>query len=351
MKISAAIRSMHPRRVFQISRARRTEVRNVFLRVEGEGITGWGEASPNAYYSENAEDVALRLRRLQPWLEGFFPRSVSDIAGAWDSFWPLLAPSRAAQCALDLALWDWLGKKEGVSVSELAWGVKPRPVPSFGTIGIMSPEERAGVLADYAGFSFIKLKMGAEPDEAVIAEVRKAGRARLSVDANAAWLGVPALDWASRLADAGAVFLEQPFPPSAVKQSAWLNREGALPVMADESCVVEEDVPGLEGSFSGCNIKLVKCGGLTPALRMLKKARSLGMKTMVGCMLESSLLISAGGVVAQGTDYADLDGAWLLRDDPFEGAPLVKGRMTLSGGPGLGVAGKLWDPATAGRLQ
>jgi L-alanine-DL-glutamate epimerase-like enolase superfamily enzyme len=203
----------------------------------------------------------------------------------------------------------------------------------------MSSTERAGALAEYADFSCIKLKMGSAPDEGLVAEVRKASNARLSVDANASWLGIPALDWTGRLAEAGVIFLEQPFPPTAAKQSAWLNREGALPVFADESCVVEGDVPGLADSFSGCNIKLVKCGGLTPALRMLKKARSLGLKTMVGCMLESSLLISAGGVLAQGTDYADLDGAWLLGDDPFTGAPLVKGVLQLSGGSGLGVTG------------
>ena len=345
MKISAAIRSLHPRRVFQISRARRTEVRNVLLRLEAEGISGWGEASPNSYYAEDAEDVARRLRRLEPWLKNLSITSVRDIEKAWKDFWPLLAPSRAAQCALDLALWDWLGKKEGVTVSELVWNRKPRAVVSFGTLGIMTETERLEALPDYAGFEWIKLKMGFQPDESLLQSVRQKTGAKLAIDANAAWLNVPALDWAERLAGAGAVFLEQPFPPSAKRQSAWLRREGKLPIFADESCVLEDDVTALADSFSGCNIKLVKCGGLTPGLRMLRQARELGLQTMIGCMLESSLLIAAGGVLGQESDYADLDGAWLLRDDPFIGAALSEGKLQLSTNPGLGV--KLKKPGSS----
>jgi L-alanine-DL-glutamate epimerase-like enolase superfamily enzyme len=114
-------------------------------------------------------------------------------------------------------------------------------------------------------------------------------------------------------------------------------RDSCLPILADESCATLDDVEGLRGRFSGFNIKLVKCGGITPGLRMLESARRLGLRTMVGCMLESSLLIAAGWVVAQRADYADLDGAWLLRNDPFRGLPLEQGLLLPPAGPGLGV--------------
>jgi len=140
-----------------------------------------------------------------------------------------------------------------------------------------------------------------------------------------------------KLAALGVLFLEQPLSPASGEEMPGLLALSALPILADESCVTQEDVEAMPGRFSGFNIKLVKCGGLTPALAMARRGRALGLRTMVGCMLESSLLIAAGVVVAQLTDFADLDGAWLLRDDPFEGLPLRQGVLAPGTGPGFGV--------------
>jgi len=330
VKLTSEIRTLHPRAVFRISRGHRAEVRNVFVRVEQGGVVGHGEASPNAFYAESADDVNSKLQCAGEWLRDRSIRDVEEVGLIWREVWPLLEPSRAAQCALDIALWDLAAKLRGMSVAELALGEKARPVATFCTIGISTREELAGKVAELAGFPLIKIKAGKEADLDAVRFVRERTNARLAVDANCAWSGRDLNALSRELAAIGVEFLEQPLPPG---EAADL-RGSALPIFADESCVVREDVERIPGKFSGFNIKLVKCGGLTPALAMLRRGRELGLRMMVGCMLESSALISAGAVIAQQTDYADLDGAWLIRDDPFRGWKFESGVLhppTLSG--------------------
>ena len=336
---------MHPRKVFRISRAARAEVENVFVCLSKDGVTGFGEASPNRFYGESAGEVLRRIEAAAPLLGDLALESVADIKAAWEAVWRIVAPSRAAQCAIDLALWDWLARRLGVSVSELALGSPPRPVPTFCTIGLSDSDELAEKLGELRGFPFIKIKSDTRAELGPVRIVRETTGARLAVDANCAWgeVDVPAV--ARELAGLGVEFIEQPFHPSQDDRMKALSAASESPVFADESCVTIEDLERLPGSFAGCNIKLVKCGGLTPALAMMLRARDLGLQTMTGCMLESSLLIAAGAVVAQQTDYADLDGAWLLRDDPFTGLPLEGGVLHPACVPGFGV-----EPA-GGRLQ
>ncbi len=328
---------MHPRKVFRISRAAKSEVNNVFVEISAEGISGFGEASPNAFYGESATDIQSRLQSAAPLIAGLRIDSAQDIESAWHRVWPALAPSRAAQCALDLALWDWLARRNRVSVSELAIGTPPHPVPSFCTIGISDPAELEQKTGELEGFPRIKIKSDAHADLRPIRFIRKRTGAQLAVDANCAWGGIDLAAISVELARLGVLFLEQPLSPADDVRMEKLLASLHLPILADESCVTIEDVERMPGRFSGFNIKLVKCGGLTPALAMLQRAQSLGLKTMTGCMLESSLLIAAGAVVAQQTDYADLDGAWLLKDDPFLGLPLRNGVLTPTPQPGFGV--------------
>ena len=344
MKLACIHLEMHPRRPFRISRGGRSEVRNVFVRLERDGIPGYGEASPINYYEETWERVMAKIEGARDYLATLDLRSVADIEGAWIDLWPRLAPSRAAQCALDLALWDWLGRRRGVSVCELAWNAKARPVTTFCTIGLSDQEELIAKVAEARDFPRIKIKASRDASLDAVRYARAQTKALLAVDANCAWetADLPALS--EELARLGVAFIEQPVPPA---RDAELSKAGArLPLIADESCVTEEDVDRAAGRYAGCNIKLVKCGGITPALRMARRCRALGLQSMVGCMLESSALISAGAVVAQGADYADLDGAWLLSDDPFEGWAFERGILQPPSAPGLGLTPRgEWFPA------
>jgi L-alanine-DL-glutamate epimerase-like enolase superfamily enzyme len=326
MKLKAVVRALHPRKVFRISRAAKAEVENVFVEVTDGGVSGLGEASPNAYYGETAREVLARVESTAAFVDTLEIESVADIAQAWHHAWRLLAPSRAAQCALDLALWDWLAKRKGVTVSQLALGTPLQPVQTFCTIGISGREELLEKIAELQGFPLIKIKSDARADLSAVRTVRERTGATLAVDANCAWVDISIAKVSRELAALGVAFIEQPLAPGSDPQMAEYLAASELPILADESCVALEDVERLPRRFSGFNIKLVKCGGLTPALAMARRGRELGLTTMVGCMLESSLLIAAGTVVAQQTDYADLDGAWLLADDPFEGTiPLHNG--------------------------
>ncbi len=337
MKLALATRELNSRRPFRISRTRRTPIRNVFVRLEQDGICGYGEASPSSFYGETAEIVTEELEHAREFLESLSVTSVADIERVWVELWPLLAPSRAAQCAIDLALWDWLGKSLGRSVCELAWTAPALPIISFGTIGLSSPEELPDKLEELHGFARIKIKSDAAAEVATTAQVRHARPdAFLAIDANCAWNAAALPDLTRRFAEYRVAFIEQPLSP---ENNIHLTRGGlALPIVADESCVTEDDLDRIIQSFDGFNIKLVKCGGLTPARRMVRRGRTEGARVMVGCMLESSVLIAAGAAIAQQTDYADLDGAWLLANDPCVGWDFRDGVLHPPSEAGLGAS-------------
>lgn len=323
MKLETFALTLHPRHTFRISRGAKSAVENVICHVDADGVRGTGEASPNAYYGESAASVQTALAEITEWLSGLAVRSPEDIRRAWSDVWPLLAPSRAAQCALDLALWDWLAKMEGVSVCELVHGHAAKARPTFLTLGISTPEEFAVKRAEVVGCPFVKMKSDSSGDlEPIVATAELTG-ARIAIDANCAWEAVSA----TAINHPAIEFIEQPLPPALDAQMPEWRCGSRLPIFADESCTTPESVHALAGRFDGINIKLVKCGGLTPALAMIESAQSLGLQTMIGCMLESSILIAAGLVAAQHTGYADLDGAWLLNDEPFYKVRYVQGML------------------------
>jgi L-alanine-DL-glutamate epimerase-like enolase superfamily enzyme len=335
VEIKTAIHQLHPRGAFRIARKRTVPFDNVILRVEHDGVIGWGEASPNPYYGASAAGVVRNLESLTGWLSTLSIRSVEDIAEAWKEAWSRLHPDRAAQCALDLALWDWLARKEGITVTELAHGHLPKAVTSFATIGLSSKEELDEKIRELEGFPRVKIKSDANADLEPARRVKEELGAATAIDANCAWTPrtLPALCMA--FSNLGAEFIEQPF--SDAHDRDLVRGSYPIPVIADESCVLEEDVYRLSLNFDGINVKLVKCGGLTPALRMVRRAGKLGMRTMVGCMLETSILIAAGCVAAQHADYADLDGAWLIADDPCSGWRFERGMLHPPEALGLGA--------------
>lgn len=330
-------KTLHPRHVFRISRASRPQVDNVFLALSQDGVIGYGEASPNSFFREDPFDVQLALQGLADYFRGRTLASQADIARIWGELEARLAPSRACLCAVDIALWDLWAKLNGKTVCECALGRPPRPIATSATLGICPPGEWPGRIDEARDFPAIKVKMDARLDTALVEAIRARSAAAIRVDANGAWDGIDIAAASGRLAALGVEFIEQPLLPDADGRMEAILRGSALPILADESCAVPADVEKLPGRFSGFNIKLVKCGGLTPALAMLRRGHALGLKVMIGCMLESSLLIAAGCVAAQDADYADLDGSWLLRDDPCRGLEWKDGHIGLPAVPGLGV--------------
>jgi L-Ala-D/L-Glu epimerase len=343
MHIYPIAKSLHPRHVFRISRASRTQVDNVFLSLTQDGVTGFGEASPNSFFREDPYEVQEALAGLADYFRHRTLSAQADIARIWGELRDGRKLTRACLCAVDLALWDLWARLQGKTVCECALGRLPQPVATSATLGICPEEEWPERIDEAAGFTAIKVKMDARLDTRLLEAIRARSGAALRVDANGAWDGIDIAAASSRLADLGVEFIEQPLLPGADARMEAVLRDSALPILADESCAVPEDVERLPGRFSGFNIKLVKCGGLTPGLAMLRRGRELGLKVMIGCMLESSLLIAAGCVAAQDADYADLDGSWLLGDDPCRGLSLAAGRIAPSHTPGLGAA-PAWPP-------
>ena len=338
MKISWEPISLYPHHTFKIAREEMTGERfdNVIVRLEHDGITGWGEAAPFFIYGENQLSVIAALETFKPlikrWQDPWLAESLTaQLDGALE--W-----NYAAKSAVDCALYDIQGKIAGLPLYRML-GLDPArvPVSSF-TIGIDSPEVVREKVREAAGCQVLKIKVGGPGDLETLKIVREeAPGAAIRVDANCGWEPHQALRMISELVDYGVEFVEQPLPAANTGGQRWLHERSPLPLMADESCERLHHVAACAGSFSAINIKLSKCGGVRHALKMIAAARSLDLSIMLGCMLESSVQITAAAQISPLVDYADLDGAALLSNDPFSGMEFDNGRMKLPDGPGLGV--------------
>jgi L-alanine-DL-glutamate epimerase-like enolase superfamily enzyme len=328
------LRTTHP---FIIARGGSSEYRVVRVTVtDDDGATGWGEAAPSRHYGETADTVVAALPAYAAVLDGADAWSLEAIE---DGMARALRFNASARAAVSAALHDLVGKRLGVPVHRL-WGLDPAASPrtSF-TIGI-APDEptlRAWV-EEAAPYHVLKIKLGSAWDERIMRVVREvAPDARLRVDANAAWTPKHALRMIPFLRELGVEFVEQPLPAHDVEGLRFVRERSTLPILADESCLVSSDIPRLAGAVDGINIKLAKCGGLREALRMVATARAHGMLVMCGCMVESSLGITAAAQLAPLLDYADLDGAALVANDPYVGATISGGEIRLPTAAGLGV--------------
>ena len=320
---------------FRISRGVQHVARNVLVEVSADGQSGIGEAAPSAYYGETRETVLAALPRLMDALGG----DITHLADAHMQFDQAMGHGNAAaKAAVDMALYDALGKRLGAPVYTLL-GLNPErtPVTSF-TIAIAPPSEmaeRARVAA--RDFPILKVKLGSEADLDIIRAIRDVCDATIRVDANAAWEPKQAIRIIAQLEPYGIEFVEQPVAAADLDGMRLVRENVALPIIADESCVTLDDIPRVVGCADGINIKLMKCGGLYNALAMIHTARAHHLKVMLGCMIESSLAITAAAHLSPLADYADLDGALLVRDDPFAGVAIQRGKLLLPEGPGLGV--------------
>jgi L-alanine-DL-glutamate epimerase-like enolase superfamily enzyme len=316
--------------------------RNVFVELRQDGLSGFGEAAPLPYYGVSCERIAAALEGVRPWVES---AELGEPEGFWREAVKRLRGENFALCALDEAAHDLWGKRLGRPVYAL-WGLNPAACPPMNyTIGIDTTERMVAKMREFPGFDLYKIKLSANAPVDVIRELRKHTDARFRVDANTSWTATQTIAWSRELATLGVEFIEQPLPATAWEQMPRVRAESALPILADESCVVEEDVVRCAECFDGINIKLTKAGGLTPARRMIAEARRLGLKVMVGCMTESTVGVSAIAQLAPMLDYVDMDGPLLLREDVAEGVRIDRGRAIYPPVPGCGIT---WHGRAAG---
>ena len=311
------------------------------VRFRRDGITGHGEGAPIVRYQENAVDAEKAVESVRdlvtaadPWE---FDKLEVEIARR-------LGGQFAAQAALDIALMDWVGQKLGIPLYRY-FGLDPKaaPVTTF-SIGIDTPEITRQKVREAEAFPVLKIKVGLDTDEATIAAVRSVTNKPLRVDANEGWkdkeVAVRKINW---LATQGVEFVEQPMPADMLEETRWVHERVHLPLIADEACRHAGDIPKLIGIFDGVNVKLDKAGGIRQAFEMIELARALGLRTMLGCMISSSVSVTAAAHLSPLVNYADLDGNLLIANDPFVGVQVKEGKLILPSGPGLGL-----KPAGAG---
>jgi L-alanine-DL-glutamate epimerase-like enolase superfamily enzyme len=334
LRLTTELLTLHTTHPFIIARGGHSEFRTVMVKVtDDDGVEGWGEAAATAFYGETLATVLAALETYAPLL-GDDPFALDPIERRLEL---ALAGNAAARVAVSTALHDLVGKRLGVSLWRY-WGLDRARAPrSTFTIGIDTPEVIRRKVAEAAGYPVLKVKLGTANDLEILKTIRDATDRELRVDANCGWTPVHAVKMLPVLAEFGVTVLEQPVAPTDIGGLAHVRRQATIPIIADESCVTSADIPALVGAVDGINIKLAKCGSLREALRMIAIARAHGMMVMVGCMIESSIGITAAAHFTPLVDIVDLDGAALLRDDPFSGATIPAGQVTLPDGPGLGV--------------
>jgi L-alanine-DL-glutamate epimerase-like enolase superfamily enzyme len=335
MKLSIRDLRLPMRHPFTIAHGTTTVQHNLLVELEQDGVTGYGEgASCDAYPEFTADSMRAAIEAARPVIER---ETLDDPAALWSRLLPALGSNRFAFCAVDEAAHDLWGKLRGAPVWRL-WGLDPRHLPlSDYTIGIDAIDKMVAKMKEFDGWPIYKIKLGTPDDLAIVRELRKHTGAIFRVDANTAWTPDQTVAFAPELKLLGVEFIEQPLPADDWDGMRRVFRECALPVIADESCLTEEDVPRCAGFFHGINVKLTKAGGLTPGRRMIARARELGLRVMVGCMTESSVGISAIAQLLPLLDYVDMDGALLIARDIARGVRLEKGQPIYPNENGTGV--------------
>jgi len=336
MQVRYEVKTLNLRHTWTISRNSSDVKNNVFVYLEKDGITGIGEAAPNVRYDETPESTIALIKKATPLIEKLNPWEFAQFSL---DLREVDRGQTAGKCAIDLALMDWVGKALDVPLYKL-WGLDPTkaPLTSF-TIGIDTAEMVKQKTREAEPYQILKIKVGGPNDEEMINTVRSVAPDKpIRVDANEGWkdkeTAIKKIEW---LAKNGVEFVEQPLPSVMLEETRWIRDRIDIPLIADEAVKTASDIPKLAEAFDGINIKLMKAGGLQEALRMIWLAKSLGLKIMVGCMIESSVAIAAGAQLCSLIDYADLDGNLLISNDPFKGVTFKDGRQYTSAKPGLGV--------------
>jgi L-alanine-DL-glutamate epimerase-like enolase superfamily enzyme len=320
----------HP---FTISKGAKTHQPALLVELEFFGIKGYGEAPAIAYYNIPVEKMIADIESKKERIEKF---SFTEPERYWHYLHHLIPDNPFLICALDMAAWDIYGKMKRKQLRDL-WNldISKNPLTDV-TIGIDTIENMVAKMNE-TPWPIYKIKLGTEEDIHIIEELRKHTNAVFRIDANAAWKAEEALGKIKIFKDLNVEFIEQPLAKDDWEGMKFLYENSPLPLIADESCVSEHDVLKCKGHFNGINIKLTKCSGITPALRMIKQARELGMKVMVGCMNESSIGTAAIAQLLPLLDYVDMDGPLLLSEDVAQGITFNYGKIIYAEGFGLGV--------------
>jgi L-alanine-DL-glutamate epimerase-like enolase superfamily enzyme len=343
MKILINLFTVNKRFPLTISRGTTAQTTNISVKIIENDIEGWGEASPFGVgnHRQSTDIITEALQKIAPVLESFNPWQRQEIEAILAQY---KIPS-AARAAIDMALYDWMGKSVGLPLWKM-WGLDRNVIaPTSVTIGINSPAGAAARTKDwleYMDVKLLKIKLGAkegiEADQKMLLAVKQtAPNIDLFVDANGGWSLADAIAMSLWLADLGIQYIEQPLPRGQEAHLATLKEHSPLPIFVDESCFTSGDIPQLADYVDGINIKLMKSGGLSEALRMVHTAKAHNLKVMFGCYSDSSLANTAASQLAPLADYLDLDSHLNLIDDPFIGASVEKGRILPNNLPGLGV--------------
>lgn len=330
-------KKLHLRNTWTIARNSSDYKENVFVKIERYGITGIGEAAPNVRYGENTELTIQKIRQAEKILENFDWFHFADIKKALDEE---IKDQSCAKAALDMAILDWVGKSYKMPLYRL-WGLNPAktPITSF-SIGIDKPDILKKKIEQAAIYPVLKIKVGRNDEKEIIGTVRSITDKPLRIDANEAWqTKEEALKKILWIQTQNIEFIEQPMPSDMIDETAWLRERINIPIIADEAVKRVDDIMNLAGAFDGINIKLMKSGGLLEAAKMIDVAHRFRMKVMLGCMIESSVAITAAAHLSPCAEWADLDGNLLISNDPFEGVKVSNGKLILNNEPGLGVSG------------
>ncbi len=330
---------LHPvnlilKEAFTISRGSYSERKSLIVELQHDGKSGFGEAIEHSYYRMETPALFKHAQELRPVIENY---SFDTPEKYWEYLSPYFSGPGFLQCAIDNAAHDLYGKLLGKPCHEI-WGLDSTKMPkSSYTVTIDSIDKMVSKVKTL-NYDIYKVKLGTPHDMEIMEALRENTDSILRVDANCAWTAEQTIQYAVEMKELGVEYIEQ-----ALKADDWAGAEKVyaetvLPVLADEACIREEDLDKCAPHFHGINIKLMKCGGLTPALRMVAKARALGLKLMCGCMMESSVGISAIAQFLPLLDYADMDSALFLTNDPAKGAVVqADGSVILPDAPGLGI--------------
>jgi L-alanine-DL-glutamate epimerase-like enolase superfamily enzyme len=333
MKIILRTFNLQLKHTFTISRESYDTQPSLIIELQSEGHSGFGEATSNPYYNITVESMRNNLEKIIPFIESITDETPEVF---WHNAHKLLINDMFALCALDIAYNDLYARKKEKKLYEL-WGysIDHNPKTDY-TIGIDSIEKMVSKMKELP-WPIYKIKLGTKEDIAIVTELRKHTDAIFRIDANCGWSVSETINNAIELKKLGVEFLEQPLKADNWEGHKEVFEHSVLPIIADESCIIEEDVAKCHHHFHGVNVKLVKCGGLTPARRMIAQAKKLGMKTMVGCMTESTVGISAIAQLLPELDFVDMDGALLLSNDIATGVSITNGIIRYSDLNGTGV--------------